>query len=330
MAIEWIHEPGTPATVIAGGRPETGTAADWIRENASKLREALTTHGSILLRGLPVRTLTDFAAVRDSLFDRRAQYREKATPRSDFGDDVFSSTDLPPAHAIRLHNENSYTLTFPGLLLFGCLVAPEEGGATPLADVREVLAHLPADLVDRFRRHGWLLLRNYSKNISLDWRTAFATDSRAEVLAYCTANRIDATWGSDDTLRTSQLRSATVRHPVTNEEVWFNHVAFWNRWSLAPAIRDMLLSEFGPDRLPFDTALGDGTALTSEEVAIINAAYERATVSRRWQPGDLLLVDNILAAHGREPYRGDRQIVVAMGEPVALAACTPFLGDAAL
>lgn len=330
MAIEWVHEPGAPATAAAGRATETGTAADWIHENSDELRQALTIHGAIFLRGLPVRTLADFAAVRDSFFGRRANYREKATPRSDLGDDIFSSTDLPRAHAIGLHNENSYTLTFPGLLLFGCLAAPEEGGATPVADVREVLAYLPADLADRFRRHGWLLSRHYSADISLDWRTAFATDSRAEVLAYCTANRIDATWGADDTLRTRQLRSATVRHPVTGEEVWFNHVAFWSRWSLAPRVRDTLLSEFGPDGLPFDTALGDGTALTAAEVAILNAAYERATVRRRWQPGDLLLVDNILAAHGRDPYRGDRQVVVAMGESVPLSACAPSLVSAAV
>ncbi|MGH3166905.1 MAG: TauD/TfdA family dioxygenase [Trebonia sp.] len=324
MAIEWIHEPGAPATVVVGGPPEPGTAADWIREHANELRAALLTHGAVFLRGLPVRALADFAAVRDSLFGRRARYEEKATPRSAFGDDIFSSTDLPSAHAIRLHNENSYTLTFPGLLLFGCLVAPGEGGATPVADVREVLAHLPADLLDRFRRHGWLLSRNYGEDISLDWRTAFATDSRAEVLAYCGANGIDAAWIDDDTLRTSQLRSATLRHPVTGEEAWFNHVAFWSRWSLAPGIREVLLSEFGPDGLPFDTALGDGTALTPEDIAVINTAYERATVRRRWQPGDLLLVDNILAAHGRDPYRGDRQVVVAMGEPQSRAtSATP-------
>jgi hypothetical protein len=51
--------------------------------------------------------LADLAAVRDSLFAQRAHYQEKATPRSGFGDDVFPSTDLPPADASRLHYENS-------------------------------------------------------------------------------------------------------------------------------------------------------------------------------------------------------------------------------
>ena len=76
-------------------------------------------------------------------------------------------------------------------------------------------------------------------------------------------------------------------------------------------------------------ALGDGTALTSEEVAALNAACEQATVRRAWQPGDLMLVDNVLTAHGHDPFHGVRRIVVAMGEPVALARCSPSLSGAA-
>ncbi|MGW0601869.1 TauD/TfdA family dioxygenase [Streptomyces sp. NPDC002776] len=325
MTPRWLEEPGAPVTAVVDGLPDAAAAADWIDTYRDELRSVLTRHGALYLRGLPVRTAADFALVRDALFAARAKYQEKATPRSDFGDDVFSSTDLPPAQAIRMHNENSYTLTFPGLLLFGCLTAPAEGGATPVADVRRVLDQLPADLVDRFRRHGWSLARNYAEHISLDWRTAFATDSRADVERYCAANAIDVTWGDDDTLRTRQVRSATVRHPHTGEEVWFNHVAFWSEWALDPDIRDVLVGEFGRDGLPFNTALGDGSPLSPEDVAALDAAYARATVRRAWQPGDLLLVDNILTAHGRDPFRGDRKIVVAMGEPVALADCAPSL-----
>ena len=33
-----------------------------------------------------------------------------------------------------------------------------------------------------------------------------------------------------------------------------------------------------------------------------------------WQPGDILILDNILTAHGRNAYTGDRQLLVAMGD----------------
>jgi hypothetical protein len=81
------------------------------------------------------------------------------------------------------------------LLLFSCLVAPEQGDATPFEDVRQVLAQLPADHVDRFQRHGGCCAAIAPQHLSLNWRTAFAADPRPEVLAYCTANRIDAPSG---------------------------------------------------------------------------------------------------------------------------------------
>jgi alpha-ketoglutarate-dependent taurine dioxygenase len=46
--------------------------------------------------------------------------------------------------------------------------------------------------------------------------------------------------------------------------------------------------------------------------------YEANTVRERWQPDDLLLVDNVRTAHGREPFDGPRDIVVGMADPVRL------------
>jgi alpha-ketoglutarate-dependent taurine dioxygenase len=224
---------------------------------------------------------------------------------------------------IRLHNENSYTLDFPGVLMFGCLVAPDEGGATTVGDMRKALAMLPADLRERCERAGWLLVRNFSEMAGLPWHKSFATNDKSVVDAYCADNMIGVEWLSDDELRSTQRRSAIVTHPVTGERSWFNHMAFWNSWTLDPDIRDVLVETYGEDGLPFATYVGDGTPLTRDEAAALNAVYDEVTVRETWQQGDLMLVDNILCAHGREAFQGNRKIVVAMGEPVALADCAP-------
>ncbi|MEV4871333.1 TauD/TfdA family dioxygenase [Streptomyces syringium] len=324
----WTIETGKPATTQVPRFADADEACQWLTSVHSELRSALHRHGSLYLRGLPIADIDDFAKVRDALVPRRTPYREKATPRSSYGNDVYSSTDLPPNQPIRMHNENSYTLTFPGLLLFSCLTAPEEGGATPVADCREVLRRLPDDLVARMRSAGWLLTRTYSEHISLDWRTAFAADTREDVEKYCADNLVSCEWDASDGLRTRQLRPGIIRHPETGEEVWFNHMAFWNSWSLDEELRQTLLDEFGSDGLPFETALGDGAPLTREDIDTINAAYEGATLRETWQPGDVLLVDNVLCTHGRDPFRGDRRIVVAMGDPVELADCRPTVAPA--
>ncbi|MFJ4184892.1 TauD/TfdA family dioxygenase [Kitasatospora sp. NPDC089509] len=330
QTLHWEIEPGRPALTRIPGIDSMTAAVGWLREHHRQIAQALAEHGAVFLRGLPVATSEDVAAVRDVLLPNPTPYREKATPRSDFGNGVASSTDLPPNQAIRMHNENSYTLTFPGLLLFACLIAPAEGGATPVADCRKVLANLPATVLERVRATGWTLTRNYSEYVSLDWRTAFATEDPAAVEAYCTENHIGWEWQEDGRLRTRQLRPGTVVHPGTGEEVWFNHMAFWSEWSLDPVIREALTEEFGPDGLPFNTGIGDGVPLTEDEVAGINRAYEEATVREPWQRGDLLLVDNVSTSHGRDPFTGDRKIAVVMGEPVDLLACRPGVAPAAL
>ncbi|GAA1388732.1 TauD/TfdA family dioxygenase [Kitasatospora putterlickiae] len=321
--VTWELNPGRPALVRVPAVADLAEGCAWLRAHEAELTAGLHEHGTVFLRGLPVAATEDVAAVRDVLIPEPTPYREKATPRSDFGNGVFSSTDLAAALPIRMHNENSYTLTFPGRLLFACLIAPEEGGATPTADVRKVLAALPPHLAERGRTSGWTLSRSYSEYVSLPWRTAFATEDPAEVERYCRENGISWEWLEDGTLRTSQLRPATIHHPRTGEEAWFNHLAFWNEWSLDPDIREAMVEEFGPDGLPFNTGFGDGEPLTREDVAALNAAYQAATVRETWQAGDVMLVDNVLCAHGRDPYRGDRRIAVAMGGPVDVLDCRP-------
>ncbi|MET9118142.1 TauD/TfdA family dioxygenase [Streptomyces longwoodensis] len=326
--LDLVRTPGAPVVLRAPELSDLDSALDWLRAHRTAVKEELLRSGALLVRGLPVRSAADFAAARDVLIEQRAGYKEKATPRTDFGEGVFSSTDLPAVQPIRLHNENSYTLDFPGTLLFCCLTAPEEGGATTVGDMREALRQLPPELRERFEAAGWLLVRNFSELAGLPWYKSFATDDEAEVEEYCRQNTIGHEWLEDGALRTRQVRSAVVTHPVTGERVWFNHFAFWNEWTLDEDIREVLTDTYGPDGLPFATYLGDGSPLTREEVDAVNAVYDRVTVRETWQPGDLMLVDNILCAHGREAFRGDRKILVAMGDPVSLDACRPTVSPA--
>lgn len=317
-------EAGKPAVVHA---PRFGTvepAAEWLAQHQAQLKEELLRWGALMIKGLPVFDAAAFAAVRDVIMPRRAGYKEKATPRTDFGEGVFSSTDLPAIQPIRLHNENSYTLDFPGLLLFGCVTAPEAGGATTVGDMREALRLLPAALRERFAAAGWLLVRNYSELAGLPWYKSFATEDPAVAEAYCTENTIGFEWLADGALRTRQVRSAIVTHPLTGEQSWFNHFAFWNRWTLDADVRDVLLETYGDDGLPFDTYVGDGSRLSREDVDTINAIYDQVTLRETWERGDLLLVDNILCAHGREAFLGNRKILVAMGDPTPLSDCAPL------
>jgi len=293
----------------------SGDPARWAAEHRAALRAAVTEHGALLVRGLGLRDAAATEAVFRQLGSLMTE-REAFAPRRRYADGVYSSSKWPPNQPMCMHHELSYSLQFPGLLLFACLAAPTAGGATPVADSPSVLDALPAELVARFERVGWLLIRNYSDDIGASVAGAFGTDDRSAVESYCRANAIQFEWRPDGALRTWQGRSAIRAHPLSGRRCWFNQIAFLSEWTIEPEVREYLVDLYGQDGLPFTTRYGDGDPIGADVVRRINQAYEANTVREPWQAGDLMLVDNIRTAHGRDPFQGPREVIVAMAEAV--------------
>lgn len=65
--------------------------------------------------------------------------------------------------------------------------------------------------------------------------------------------------------------------------------------------------------LPRNAYYGDGSPIEEDALETIRTAYANETVVFPWQTKDVLLLDNMLTAHGRRPYKGARSIVVGMG-----------------
>ncbi len=301
----------------------TGDASSWAAEYRDALRAQVNEHGALLVRGLGLREADHVGAVFAGLAGGLMTEREAFAPRQTYAPGLYSSTTWPANQPMCMHHELSYTLEFPGLMLFACLTAPDQGGATAVADAERVLQALPAALSDRFEREGWLLTRNYNDEIGASLAESFGTDDRAAVERYCRAHAIDFVWQPDGSLRTRQRRSAVVRHPLTGRRCWFNQIAFLNEWTLAPEVREYLVDVYGEDGLPFNTRFGDGTPIGEDIVRLLNTTYEDHTRREPWQAGDMLLVDNIRTAHSREAFTGERQVLVAMAEPQRLADHSP-------
>lgn len=316
--------PVRPATLRVPGAEDP---ADWAAGAREGLGAALAEHGAVLVRGLGLRDPEDVAAVLGQLTVEPVAEREAFAPRQTYSPGVHSSSAWPPNQPMCMHHELSYTLGFPGLLLFACLSEPTTGGATGLADAAEVLDALPRDLTERFEREGWILTRSYNDEIGATVTEAFGTDDRDAVERYCRDHAISFAWQPDGGLRTEQRRSAVVRHPADGRRCWFNQIAFLNEWTLAPEVREYLVDEYGTDGLPFNTRYGDGEAIGEDVVRLINSVYEEHTVRRPWEAGDLLLVDNIRTAHSREAYEGPRDVVVAMASPTGPETCSPTIEE---
>ena len=90
-------------------------------------------------------------------------------------------------------------------------------------------------------------------------------------------------------------------------------------------MREYLVDLYCEDGLPFNTRFGNGDPIGADVVELINDVYEANSAREPWQAGDLMLVDNLRTAHGREPFEGSRQVLVAMADAVHLADCSPTI-----
>jgi alpha-ketoglutarate-dependent taurine dioxygenase len=313
-------QPGKPPVLRVAS---SGDASTWAAEHRDALRAVVAEHGSVLVRGLGLRDADETGAVFRRLATGLMSEKEAFASRQTYSEGVYSSSKWPSNQPMCMHHELSYTLEFPGLMLFACLGAPTEGGVTGVADSPTVLDALPSELTERFEREGWMLTRSFNDEIGASFAEAFGTEDRGAVERYCRANAIEFEWQPDGELRTRQRRSAVVRHPVTGRRCWFNQIAFLNEWTIASEVREYLVDVYGEEGLPFNTRFGNGDPIGEDVIQLLNEVYEANTAREPWQAGDLMLVDNIRTAHSREAYEGPREVLVAMADAVRLADCSP-------
>ena len=308
------RQPGKPPILRAEA---AGDASRWAAEHGEALRAFVAEHGALLVRGLGLRDADGIAAVFRQLGTLMTE-RESFAARRLYSPGVYSASKWPPNQPMCLHHELSYAQEAPSLMLFACLVASSKGGATPTADSTAVLDALPADLVSRFERDGWILTRNYNDDVGASFAEAFGVEDRGAVESYCRSHAVEFEWREGGGLRTRQRRKAVVRHPLSGRRCWFNQAAFLNEWTMAEEVREYLVELYGADGLPFNTRFGNGDPIGADVVQAINEAYEKNAVRERWQAGDVLLVDNIRTAHGREPFEGAREVLVGLADPVRM------------
>jgi alpha-ketoglutarate-dependent taurine dioxygenase len=312
-----IADEARPLPLIVEARVPGLRLSEWATAQREQLTEYLRRHGAVLFRGFSVGGAGEFeeAVKATSGAAELVEYSYRSSPRTQVSGRIYTSTDYPPEHTIPLHNEMAYSRQWPMKVYFYCAEAAREGGETPLADSRRVYARISAPVRARFEEKGVLYVRNYSNELDLSWQNVFQTESKSEVEDYCRHEGIEVEWKADGRLRTSQLCQSVARHPHTGEMVWFNQAHLFHLSTLEATVRDMLLSEFAEQDLPRNSYYGDGTPIETSALDEIHEAYRQESVIFPWHKGDLLMLDNMLVAHGRRPYAGARRILVGMAEP---------------
>ncbi len=283
--------------------------------NQKPINEMLLTHGGILFRGFEIQSITQFESVSNFFVSHLSDYNFRSTPRTKIEGKIFTSTEYPADRFIQFHNECSYSTSWPARILFFCVIPSNKGGETALADSREVYKLIDENIKNEFISNGLTYVRNYIPGLDMDWSEVFQTNQRSEVEKYCLELGVNFEWGQGNIeLTTKQHAQAAISHPTTKETAWFNQAHLFHSSALQQHEKEGLLSLVRTaENLPRNVFLGSNKAIDDKYFDNIRAAYETERIEFQWQKGDVLLLDNLLMAHSRNPYEGNRKIAVAMG-----------------
>ncbi|QLE49536.1 amino acid adenylation domain-containing protein [Nostoc sp. C057] len=287
----------------------------WAKTNQEFIQTELLKYGAILFRGFNVELVSEFESFAQTISpDLFGDYGD--LPRTGEGGKVYGSTPYPPDKAILFHNESSHLHQWPLKIWFFCVQPAQQGGETPIIDCRKAYKILNTKLRERLDQKQLMYVRHYTNGLDVSWQNFFRTDDKSIVENYCRQTKIDFEWYDDNSLITRQVRPALAVHPKTNEPVFFNQIQLHHIAYLDPEVRESLLSTFGDKKLPRNVYYGDGTPIEDSVIAEINEVYQQSQTSFTWQKTDILMLDNMLTAHGRNPYIGSRKLVVAMAEMI--------------
>ncbi|MEU9663117.1 TauD/TfdA family dioxygenase [Streptomyces chartreusis] len=300
--------------------PEVSLAETALEDlGARTLPTLLDRTGALLIRDAGISSATTLVELATALGLSAQNQLEPFAARRFRGHGVWSQPAWPNTSPMCMHHELGWQQAPPPYLLIACLRPAASGGRTGVADGRAVLPLLPAQLVKRADRHGWSMVRRYADSlIGMPWQEAFPGLDTAAVEAYAATEGIELEWSADG-LATRRHRPAVRTTGPDRVPAWSNLLAFCSEWTMAPPVREYLISALGRQGLPFETAFGDGSPFTAADVEAVNTAYDQATVYVDWRAGDVLLLDNIRTAHSVEPFTGEREMAVLHAAPLTPA-----------
>ena len=285
---------------------------EWIHENRATLTQRAAECGVILFRGFPLATDKDFDTFVEAFGYENFPYKESLSNavRVNRTDRVFTANEAPPEVTIFLHHEMAQTPIYPSKLLFFCEQAAEEGGATPVCRSDALFEHLQDECPDFAKacEEKGLLYSNVmpavddaASGMGRSWRSTLRARTKEQAEERLAKLNYTHEWLPDGSLRATTPVLPAVRDVGDGRKAFFNQlIAAFKGWKderndPSKAIRH-----------------GDGSPLDAHSANRATELAEEYTVDVPWQTGDVALVDNFVAMHGRRHFSGTRKVLASL------------------
>jgi len=305
-----------PTVIVNNGSVETlAQATSWVSENLAPLKRELSSTGAILFRGFPVTDATSYDEFFSAFEYPNFTYQESLSNavRINHTEYVFTANEAPRDVEIYLHNEMAQTPFYPSIISLFCEKPADTGGATVVCRsdfVYERLFAAEPELTKKLEQVGV----KYTTHMPAEddpesgqgrsWRGTLSVDTVEQAEEKLGKLNYSWQWNDDGSLKAQTAALPAIRELDQGRKVFFNQIiAVYMGWK-------------GVKEDP-STALcfGDDSEISKSYLDTIFAIAKALSFNLEWQTGDVAVVDNNLAMHGRLPYSGEskRKVLVVLG-----------------
>lgn len=304
-----------PSVIVNDGSVTSlSECKSWISDNIKDLEGELKRSGAILFRGFPVDSAETFDTFSNAFAYPNFTYKESLSNavRINFTKRVFTANEAPKNVEIYLHHEMAQTPISPSKIFFFCKTAADEGGATPLCRSDMLFAELAKqapELAQDFAAKGLKYTTqmpaedDHESGQGRSWKSTLSVESKEQAEHKLAELDYSWTWMNDNSLRATTPVLPAVVDLGNNVKVFYNQlIAAYMGWK---GVKENPASAI---------TFGDGSHIPAAALELVASLAEQFTFELPWQDGDVALVDNYMAMHGRKPYSGERkrEVLVAL------------------
>ncbi|CAG7915869.1 unnamed protein product [Penicillium olsonii] len=280
------------------------------------LTKKLARHGTLLFRNLPIRNAEDFSTFAHAFGYTPHEIIGIVVDRPILAPNVAPANEAPKEVLIYNHNESPQVPHAPGYVFFYGHRVPAHGGESPISSSLELFHRAQQEipeLIDELAEKGILSRVTYRKEKQFEGgstlRQAFGKEIQdgddestqrrkieAQIARYGRGKHTTWEWIDDGLVLTHRLPVIRTQ-PETNLPTLFTGLAaYWKRTQL-----DMEARKNSTQQL-----FGDGTPIPERYLVRLAEITDEIRVLHRWEKGDVLVFDNVIAQHGREPWQGEQ------------------------
>ena len=301
-----------PLVYQADAADSSMSLSDWIQANKNSIETELSLNGAILFR--------DFDISDDLAFDDFIQafnwpsftYQESLSNavRHNRTERVFTANEAPPSVSIFLHHEMAQTPIYPSKLFFYCEQAAEQGGATPICRSDVLLQRLTQEVPEFVRACEQKGIR-YAQTMPAEndlasgqgrsWTSTLSAENRQQAEEKLHRLGYEWQWQENNSLSVITPVLPAVKQLDDGRKVFFNQlIAAFRGWQDARNSAEKSI------------CYGDNSTIDNEHMAVVIRLADELTFDIPWQTGDVALVDNLVAMHGRRPFEGSRRVLASL------------------